>query len=240
MVTLGKFAAENVDSCPVCGGDGEFKIDAPTQYDFTLSVYYCPNCESSYNNPRMTKEAMDEFYAGGEYMANTLVKRNGRGSFGERRRALRNMIILTQFVTNINETKRALDVGCSQGHFLERIKDWAFGVETVGYDIYADPEAVCEVISDKSEITGEFDLISCVHVLEHMHDPLAELEWMNSLLVEDGILLLEVPIASYVIIEHPVMFSVKSMAILMERVGLEHYTTLDVPALESCILIARK
>ena len=113
-------------------------------------------------------------------------------------------------------------------------------METVGYDIYHDPDAIREVIHNKSEITGEFDYITCIHTLEHMYDPMAELEWMNSLLADGGMLMLELPVVNYVMLEHPVTFSVKAMPMLMEHIGIKTYTSMHVPALESCIVFGKK
>lgn len=240
MVTLGKHAAEIVDRCPVCDVEGVFVLSAPTLPDkIIVSVYSCPNCNCTYNSPAMTKKVMAEFYSSGAYFEHVSVVRDGRGSFGERRRSLRLMVLLMN-LTNVKLPERVLDVGCSQGHLLERIKDWSYEVETVGYDIYIDPNAIREVVNEKSEITGEFDLITCIHTLEHMYDPMGELEWMNSLLVDDGILLLEVPVARYIMLEHPITFSLESIPLLMEHIGIGNYTTISAPSLESCIVLAKK
>ena len=239
MVALGEYAAEIVECCPICSGEGEFVFTAPVLYnEISLDVYSCPDCNCTYNNPRMTKEAMSEYYSSGEYYYHVTEIRKGRGSFGERRRALRLMLILMN-LANIKEPTRCLDVGCGQGHFLQRLKDWSYGVETFGHDIYIDPGAVCEVIIDKNEIPGKFDLISCIHVLEHMHDPMEELEWMKSLLVDDGLLILELPIVRYIMIEHPITFSLDSIPIMMGHIGIENYTSIHIPTLESCLVFAK-
>lgn len=241
MVKLGKWPAEKVDCCPICGVEGKFVLTAPTPIDdITLDVYSCPGCNTCYNNPRMTKETMEKYYSDAEYIDYVVAtQRNGRGSFGERRRSLRLLLVLATF-TGWKEPTRCLDVGCSQGHFLERMKDWFYEVETVGYDLYDDPEAIREVVHDKSEITGTFDFISCIHTLEHVYDPLAELEWMNSLLDDGGTLFLELPTVRHIMIQHPVTFSTESVPVIMEHIGIADYSSLSVPALESCIVIAKK
>ena len=240
MVTLGEYAAENVECCVICGGKGEFVFNAPTPHDdIALDVYSCPDCKCTYNSPRMTEDAMASFYQSGEFFNRANNTRNGRGDYGERHRAVRLLFLLLQ-LTNIKNPTRCLDVGCSQGHFLERLKDWSFGVETVGYDLYVDPEAICEVISDKSDITGEFDFISCIHTLEHVYDPMAELEWMNSLLVDDGLLVLELPVERQIMLEHPITFSADAVPLLMEHIGIKNYTTINAPSLASCLVFAKK
>lgn len=246
MVNLAGFAAEIVECCPLCSGKGEFVFNAPTPYlkktgtnKICLDVYTCPDCNTSYNSPRMTREAMRAFYSSGEYFDHVTDIRRNRGSFGERRRALKLMLIIMN-LTNMAEPTRHLDVGCAQGHFLQRMKDWSFGVETVGYDAFIDPGAVHEIITDKSKITGEFDLISCIHTLEHVYDPMEELEWMHSLLAIDGVLVLELPIIRYILLEHPIMFSIDSIHVMMKQVGIENYSWIHIPTLESCFVFGKK
>ena len=90
MVTLGRWDAEIVDCCPICGREGKFVMIAPVKWD---DIYSCPNCNTSYNSPRMTREVMEDFYRSGVYSRNERNLRNqvycrGRTNFGERRRAL--------------------------------------------------------------------------------------------------------------------------------------------------------
>lgn len=240
---IGKYNAENVVRCPICGTVGSFIFDAPTlDVSINFDVHNCPNCNCTYNDPRMTESEMVRFYQSGDYIKRTLKKRNGRDNFGERNRALRLMMIMMN-MTNLFHSKipsRCLDVGCSQGHLLERMKDFWYEVETVGYDVYKDPKAIREVVTDRNEIEGKFDLITCIHVLEHTYDPMAELEWMESLLSEDGTLVLELPIVRYIMLEHPITFAVDTVPVMMERIGFKNFTTMDCPKLESCIVFAKR
>ncbi len=229
---------EIVECCPICGTDGEYQMTAPTRQGINLDVYSCPTCNVTYNSPRMTKDAMKEFYSSGEYFDGVREPRRIRGDFGERNRALRNVLVLMN--SNVKRPNRCLDVGCSQGHFLARIRDWSFGVETVGYDLYNDPDAIRDVITGKSEVTGEFDLITCIHTLEHIHDPMAELEWMNSLLADDGILMLELPIVRYIMVEHPITFSMECIPVMMEHIDIGTYTTMKLKNYDSCIVFGKK
>jgi len=243
MVKLGKYDAEVVEYCPICRTVGEFIVKATTDNkDINFDVYICPKCNCSYNSPRMTPEAMTEYYSSGDYITRTLEKRNGRGNFGERRRALRMMAMLMWLpFKKVPSPTRALDVGCSQGHFLERMRDLWIDLETVGYDIYKDPDAVHEVVTDKDEITGEFDFISCIHVLEHIYDPIAELKWMESLLSKGGFLLLEVPTMRHIILEHPITFSLDTIPVAMEQIGIKDYSVIELPeSYASCLVVAKK
>jgi len=242
MVKLGEYDAEIVEHCPICGTVGNFIFEAPTIHKINLNVHVCPKCNCTYNSPRMTPETMAEFYSTGDYLDKVNRTRNGKGNFGERRRALRLMMIVMN-MTNLFHSKdpsRCLDVGCSQGHLLQRIRDHWYDIETVGYDLFVDPNAVHEVVSDRSKVTGKFDLIFCIHVLEHIYDPMDALEWMESLLADGGTLVLELPTKRYIMLEHPITFALDTVPVMMEHIGVEHYTTIDFPELESCIVFAKK
>lgn len=230
MKVLG-YDAEPVECCPICDGTGEFIMDIPDGY----AVHTCKNCGCTYLNPKMTADAMEEYYRSGDYVGQF----TSNGDFFERRRAMMRMLLITQF-TNLDMPSRVLDVGCGNGHFLMRMRDWVRNVETVGYDLYRRPGRVHEVITDKDEITGEFDFISCIHALEHMYDPMKELEWMNSLLAEGGSIYLELPVKRKIMLEHPVTFTPEAVPFLMEHIGIGTYTSIDVPNLESVIVFGKK
>jgi len=96
--------------------------------------------------------------------------------------------------------RKALDVGCGNGHYLLFLRQ--LGWEVAGFDIenHVDPavsDAGIPVFTGSLESVrpphGAFGLISMWHVLEHFHDPAAELHRMRDLLSRDGTLLIEVP-----------------------------------------------
>lgn len=229
---LGKYEAEIVECCPVCGGDGKYVCEAKSQRDnIPITVYECPDCESAYNNPRMTRESVFEYYKSGDYAGGHKSNNNG-----ERARALRRVALITQF--DIETPTRCLDVGCAEGHFLERMKDIYWNAETVGYDLFPSEKAIRDVIGDKSKITGKFNFISSIHSLEHMYDPFAGLTWMESLLSDGGTFFLEIPTLRLVSLAHPITFSLGSVKILMKHMNIENYTTIN--GVDNCIVLARK
>lgn len=198
-------------------------------------VFDCPGCECTYLSPRMTEAGMKAYYASGAYLDGF----KNYSNFGERRRALTRMNVLMQF-TNIQKPDRALDYGCGEGHFLMRMRDLWRDVETVGYDLHRYPNAVHDVITDKDKITGTFNMITCLHVLEHTYDPMAELSWMWDLLEKDGVLMLELPVVRKIMVEHPVTFHYNAVPLMMDKIGCENYTRMHIPAIESVIVLAVK
>ncbi len=98
--------------------------------------------------------------------------------------------------------KRILELGCSYGAALSRLKET--GAELVGYDWdaqiielgrgYGDVDLRLGG-ADHALAAGEkpYDLVIMRHVLEHVLDPVAELSKIRQLLGKDGVLFIEVP-----------------------------------------------
>jgi 2-polyprenyl-3-methyl-5-hydroxy-6-metoxy-1,4-benzoquinol methylase len=132
------------------------------------------------------------------------------------------MRMLDAFLSNVEITpKRCLDVGCSRGYFSKAIAE-KYGAEAIGYDIYHDPQSVIDVVDSKDKITGKFDLVTAIHVLEHFPEPIKELEWMVSLLNKDGVLMLELPFKRNSVCPHPVIFSRQSIPMLMKHIDAKY------------------
>jgi 2-polyprenyl-3-methyl-5-hydroxy-6-metoxy-1,4-benzoquinol methylase len=93
-----------------------------------------------------------------------------------------------------------LDVGCGNGVFLERARD--IGWRVLGVE--PDPRAAAVARSQGldvhlggieilDEISGEFDLITMSHVIEHVHDPISLLRACRRLLRSGGRIWIETP-----------------------------------------------
>ena len=98
--------------------------------------------------------------------------------------------------------QRILDIGASSGVFI-RVCQEIFDAEVVGvqpgdaYRAYAEAkglkmyESLDELLESHPE---KYDLVSLIHVLEHLPDPLETLKTIREKLITDeGMLLLEVP-----------------------------------------------
>lgn len=95
-----------------------------------------------------------------------------------------------------------LDFGTGMGHFLDVIephvgqvvgseineKRLKFVRDVLEYPAY---DGTSELLSEFGE--NHFDLVTMFHVLEHLTDPLLQLQKMSRLLADDGMLVVEVP-----------------------------------------------
>lgn len=209
----------NVEACPVCGKAGQLDV---SHYDAEIgapiNMFFCANCETVYHNPVMSDQSMAKYYSSGAYR-----KINEKDENGEKNRAIRNF----EFIKSVlpSSPGRCLDVGCARGHLISMLRD-GYKAETVGFDLYQAPDAVHEIVSDKKQITGKFDLITCIHVLEHTREPQKELDWMVSLLSDNGTLVIEMPTVRKIIISHPVIFSEKAIDMMLAKAGLAKYAQL--------------
>jgi SAM-dependent methyltransferase len=129
-----------------------------------------------------------------------------------------------------------LDVGCGEGDFLLQLQSLGFSSLTG-----ADPFIANDIIykngvrvfkKNLGEMTGEFDLITLHHSLEHVVDPAEILRQAEKILRPGGQLVIRVPVAgaawkrfkeNWVQLDPPrhiFLPTVKSMEILASRAGL--------------------
>ncbi len=96
---------------------------------------------------------------------------------------------------------RLLDVGCGNGSFLSAWSRLVPGWTLSGTEVSDKHKAQIEKIpgverlftGDITEIPGNFDVISLIHVLEHIPYPVAFLKRLREKLKPDGLLFIEVP-----------------------------------------------
>jgi SAM-dependent methyltransferase len=139
---------------------------------------------------------------------------------------------------------RILDVGCGSGGFLDRLARMGFGnLEGVDPFIPATMKSERGVTIHKatlSEISGQWDCIMFHHSLEHVPDPLSELQAAAERLRDDGICIIRVPTPSSEAWEayetdwvqldaprHLTLFSRDGMAALARATGFAVVATRD-------------
>jgi len=145
-----------------------------------------------------------------------------------------------------------LDLGCGTGPTLTAFAKYAAGWRLFGYDphlpdrqrVLAIPGVEQVFTGDLRDISGRFDLITAVHVLEHVVNPLAFLRGMRNLMHAGSRALIQVPhfpsspfdLAIY---DHCSHFTQASVSSLLARAGLV-IVAIDVDRLPKEISIVVK
>lgn len=190
-------------ACPACRSVRSRRIFEVTTIR-RYAIDQCKTCGLAYSTPRPTAKDLDEFYTS-TYFSHTqqdnfgyadyrgMAEYNAKRMWGQ----LKKYHDLSQL-----PSKTLLDVGCATGGFLASAAeepDWTCtGVELSEEAVkVAREEYNLEVYRgdlEAPELQGRsFGLITMWHVLEHLIDPLAELERVTKLLQPGGLLFVELP-----------------------------------------------
>ena len=200
----------NVSQCPVCENKviiphqvshNSVVIQLPTElgvFPFSILVQYveCVNCGLIFQNPRMDDATLYKYYEDGIYRKWLRASEDALDKDESNR-----TYSLLHHIERLHKERSissVLDVGCSRGILLEHITK-LIDCHTVGVEINLDwirhtPDSAYRTLDDvlQYEESG-FDLITSIHTLEHVSDPVQELKMYNRLLNKSGRLIVEVP-----------------------------------------------
>ena len=154
---------------------------------------------------------------------------------------------------SLAQTGRFLDVGCGNGAMLRSFQNMAPEWRLVGTELNNKYRAEIESIANNAvlftcalaKIPEAFDMISMLHVLEHIIDPMAFLLGIRNKLTSDGIILIEVPDFEYnpfdlLIADHCTHFSKPTLEQILACAGFEIVTITTEWIPKELSVIARK
>nr|NQU94197.1 class I SAM-dependent methyltransferase [Bacteroidota bacterium] len=224
-------------ACPICN-----KVNAKILKIFDNFKYYrCRYCDCIYNNPHLKSNFLERMYENGEYEEYvkqlTLPGKNIRENITELRK-------FEQVYSLFDKPGNLLDVGCGTGTFLHIAEKNGWDVR--GIDLSQTAIEKTNSLGIKIEQTSferyttkdKYDCICFWGVLEHLNNPLGQLEKACSILNNHGVIVFEVPssesmLMQYVIqndftpyrfienARHLLFFSKKSIEIICNNIGLE-------------------
>lgn len=220
---------EYLDACPICGAPqetwNEEMAEGISQGQWII-YRSCSECEIGFQNPRLTAEASMEAYQGEIYRMTTVGE--VAPTAGETKlQSLRGNRIVDIVKTLKLQPKRHLDIGASLGILCFKVNKH-FGAETWGieaghiYRAAANEFEAVTVVEKLDDLEGQFDLITCIHTLEHFNDPVAFLRSLDSYLAPGGCMIFEVPNGrktSGMSIWHPIIFIRETLAKTAECAG---------------------
>lgn len=198
-----------VEKCPVCEGSGESYLRDGE--GTVINMDKCRTCGLIYQNPRMSKKSLDNYYRSGDYL-----KQFPYNPKAEVTRAERIVQLTERFKMN---PKRILDVGCGRGILLKQLEIYNFAA-VVGMDYGENSRNIENYVTHEEDVEGAFDLVTCIHTLEHTYDPLEMLRWMVSKTKPDGTILIEIPQGDKLHLPHTYIFNEQSFKVMMEKLGL--------------------
>ena len=220
-----------VERCPICQSVEHRTFEHAQDDDHTLTYQLCESCGMVFQSPRLSDGELEDFYQS-EYRI--LVQ----GDEGPSEKDLRiqagrarNLMAFAQ--RHMKEVRAHLDIGSSAGTLLKTFQN-AYGCVSVGvepgdaYRAYSQ-ELGIRVVTDLEDLdqreATRFDLVTMVHVLEHLPDPIGYLrhlrqEWIPP----SGHLLVEVPnLFGHFSLElpHLLAFSPTTLRMVLERAGYQ-------------------
>jgi SAM-dependent methyltransferase len=148
---------------------------------------------------------------------------------------------------------RMLDVGCGNGAMLRAFSEampcWSLAGTEIGDKYRRSIESITGVeqlyTCPPWVVPGQFDVISMVHVLEHIPHPSAYLEQLLTKLRPGGLLVVELPhhVANpfeLLIADHCTHFAADTAAALLQRAGFEVLQTAEDWVPKELTLVARR
>lgn len=100
------------------------------------------------------------------------------------------------------DEKSVLDIGCSEGHYLQCFGEGSVGVTIIEEHVKEAKKRNMHVVlknieNPKFSMNKKFDIVWANNIFEHMNSPHLFLTKMREQLIQDGILILGVPIIPY-------------------------------------------
>lgn len=189
-----------IGECPLCHCPESEVFDQRSLHGYFLTNRICQGCGLVYLSPRLSGKNLEDFYKEeyrrlyhgiAEPTPQDLEVQESRANF------------LGDFLVEngVSRVGRHLDIGCSTGTLL-RVFAQKFCSRPTGVELdnhhraYAQKQGleVLPAMEALPENGPKYDLVSLIHVLEHLPDPVATLEALRTTrLNPDGWLLLEVP-----------------------------------------------
>ena len=221
--------------CPICGSQAFETLARQDRYAMKITTSACSGCGLIMTNPQPTSAFLDDFYRSlyrpfyrrVETPSATDIKRlniDVRSTYTvDRMRAL-------GVTANMNSM---LDLGCGDGSLLREVgrqfpQASRSGIEPgSNFRAFARDFAACPVEASLDELdpNARFDVITMIHVLEHVADPVTYLKSLKARLNPGGKLYIDVPdVERYrsvadLHIAHIYHFTADSLARLLEKAG---------------------
>ena len=232
-----------VDNCPVCGAATIYVYDYCADYLTSEALFplcRCHSCGFVFTQEFPPEESIGKYYESKHYASH----HDAKGLFGFAYKIVRS-IMLRKKTALVKQyaTKKGplLDIGCGQGHFLQKMKTKGFEVSGIEQNEetgkLAREKFAIEVNTPallKKQKAESFEAITMWHSLEHIEKLNETMSEAHRLLTKTGALIVALPNvssfdqkhygfywAAYDVPRHLWHFSPETFKILAEKHGFE-------------------
>ena len=169
-----KIGWRNVPTCPLCGSEEKHWYTQKFWADLKIPFWIC-KCGLVYAGMVPADDEEIQKYYDAFY---TPLTTNQHGIEKLHKSSHARALRITKQLDYL-EVERHLDVGCGHGGQMREMQK-RYNCVSEGHDIrnFVDD---FKVYSDMSEIEGTYDLVTCIHTLEHVPDPVGFLKKMRPL-----------------------------------------------------------
>jgi SAM-dependent methyltransferase len=211
----------------------------------------CGDCGVVFVNPLPTPAQLERYYSEeGTWASRQAERVKAPMTASGPRRPDRLLSALERYVPQIATSPgRALDYGCGDGKFLNRLKarGWkTLGIEPSSHAAFRKHQRLEDVPQDRS-----FDFAVLNHVLEHLLDPLDTLRQLAGSLREGGLLFVSTPrldtlpehrdlkycLSGH---RHVMSFSETCLRGLLARAGFNSIVRVDAPELDEAFTAGKR
>lgn len=221
-------------NCNIC--EGELNQIISTQNSVSVSsdnkivkaslvIYKCKSCS---HIQKVKDNQIQKVYE--EYKKDDLVEGQDQTKFIDGKPFFRTDILVSTIISSLKEKKTLLDIGTGTGVFLLSCNKY-LNLDLYAFDLNSRYKSKIESINNIKEfytnnlngIDKSFDIISLIHVFEHIEKPLEALKILKSKLNKDGMIIIQVPSITenpndILIYDHYSHFSKNSLFNLLRKV----------------------
>jgi 2-polyprenyl-3-methyl-5-hydroxy-6-metoxy-1,4-benzoquinol methylase len=196
-------------NCPICNQQEtkknlEVKDNSVSKETFTIAE--CESCGFKFTNPRPDATEIGRYYQSEEYVSHNDSNKgliNGLYQLVKKYTLWKKLNLMVQI--SGKKTGKLLDYGCGTGDFIKILHDVKWEVNGLEPDEGARKLAQNKVgeervkdLSKLNSLDNNYDVITCWHVVEHIHELNSTLEKLIAAMHPKGKLLIAVPnITSY-------------------------------------------
>lgn len=187
-----------IQKCSICGcEENRFYLEVPNRFDLDekFSLVQCSDCGFVFLNPRPSINEISGYYEAEKYQPHQIKPKTFLDwLYGFIRKW--NNRYKRRLIEQFMGVGSLLDYGCGSGEFLVEMQNsgWqACGVEPAQRPKESAREQNLSVFDKIEQSSGQFNVITLWHVLEHVYEVQKLIKQLKERLQENGILVLALP-----------------------------------------------